>query len=174
MPNWRYDRLERWHFVSFTNNPTNLDKFERLQQHALLPERIQALIHLIKSELGYQLHEAVRRMKFELSVQTHTTFTFRCDPVSMNVAVTRDEFDQWIEPELAAIAACIDRLLSTTGVSPRDIDHVFLTGGSAFVPAVRNIFSRRFGLSKITGGEELTSVAMGLALRAEEEWPSKP
>ncbi len=171
MPNWPYDRLERWHFVSFMNNPTNLDKLERLQQHALLPERIQALIHLIKSELGYQLHEAVRRMKFELSVQTQTTFTFRCDPVSMNVTVTRDEFDTWIEPELAAIAACVDRLLNTTGVSPRDIDHVFLTGGSAFVPAVRNIFSRRFGLPKITGGAELTSVAMGLALRAEEQWP---
>jgi hypothetical chaperone protein len=89
----------------------------------------------------------------------------------MNVTVTRDEFDKWIEPELDAIAGCVDRLLNTTGVSPGDIDHVFLTGGSAFVPAVRNIFSRRFGLPKITGGEELTSVAMGLALRAEEQWP---
>jgi hypothetical chaperone protein len=171
MPNWPYDRLERWHFVSFMNNATNIDKLERLQQHALLPERIQALIHLIKNELGYQLHEAVRRTKFELSVQTHTRFNFRCDPVSMDVIVSRDEFDAWIEPELIAIAACVDRLLNTTGVSPADIDHVFLTGGSAFVPAVRNIFSRRFGLHKITGGEELTSVAMGLALRAEEQWP---
>ena len=172
MPNWPYDRLERWHHVSFMNNSANIDKLERLQQHASVPERIQALIHLIKSELGYQLHEAVRRTKFDLSVHTETQFTFRCDPVSMNVRVTRDEFDRWIEPELAAIAACVDRLLETTGVSAADVDHVFLTGGSSFVPAVREIFISRFGQPKITGGAELTSVAMGLALRAEEQWPT--
>jgi hypothetical chaperone protein len=172
MPNWPYDRLERWHHVSFMNNSANIDKLERLQQHASFPERIQALIHLIQGELAYQLHEAVRRTKFELSVHSETMFTFRCDPVAMNIRVTRDEFEKWIESELAAISACVDRLLDTTGVSPAAIDHVFLTGGSAFVPAVRAIFVKRFGLAKISGGEELTSVAMGLALRAEEQWPS--
>jgi hypothetical chaperone protein len=171
MPNWPYDRLERWHHVSFLNNSSNIDKLERLRQHSSVPERIQALIHLIQGELGFQLHEAVRRTKFELSVQTETRFTFRCDPISMNILVTRDQFDRWIEAELAAIAACVDRLLNTAGVSPNDIDHVFLTGGSSFVPAVREIFVTRFGRPKITGGEELTSVAMGLALRAEEQWP---
>jgi len=173
MPNWPYDRLERWHHVSFMNNAANIDKLERLQQHASIPERIAALIHLIKGELGYQLHEAVRRTKFDLSVHTETQFTFRSDPITMNVTVTRDEFDKWIEAELAAIAACVERLLGTTGVSVADIDHVFLTGGSAFVPAVREIFVRRFGAAKITGGAELTSVAMGLALRAEEQWPAR-
>ena len=68
------------------------------------------------------------------------------------------------------MAGCVDRLLDTTGVSTRDIDHVFLTGGSSFVPAVRNIFVERFGTQKITGGEELTSVATGLALRAAEQF----
>ena len=68
------------------------------------------------------------------------------------------------------MAACVDRLLMTTGVSARDIDHVFLTGGSSFVPAVRNIFVARFGSEKITGGQELTSVATGLSLRAARQW----
>jgi hypothetical chaperone protein len=90
----------------------------------------------------------------------------------MNIKVTRDDFNKWIEAELAAISACVDRLLNTTGVSANDVDHVFLTGGSSFVPAVRDIFVTRFGRPKITGGAELTSVAMGLALRAEEEWPA--
>jgi hypothetical chaperone protein len=49
---------------------------------------------------------------------------------------------------------------------------VFLTGGSSFVPAVRRIFIERFGERKVTGGEELTSVATGLALRAREQWPA--
>ena len=49
------------------------------------------------------------------------------------------------------------------------IDRVFLTGGSALVPAVRHIFERRFGGDKLRGGEELTSVASGLALRAASD-----
>ena len=43
-----------------------------------------------------------------------------------------------------------------------------MTGGSSFVPAVRAIFEQRFGAEKLRGGQELTSVASGLALRAAE------
>ncbi len=90
--------------------------------------------------------------------------------MSISKRVTRLEFEKWIEPEVQLMAGCVDRLLTDTGVSARDIDHVFLTGGSSFVPAVRNIFVERFGIETITGGEELTSVATGLSLRASEHF----
>ena len=174
MPSWPYDRLERWHYISFLNNRHDLERLEHLRRHASVPQRIEALIHLIEGERGYQLHEAVRRTKFELSVQEATEFTFRCEPVSVTKNVTRREFEAWIADELAEMAACVDRLLAMTGVPPGDIDRVFLTGGSSFVPAVRQMFVDRFGLEKITGGHELTSVATGLALRAAELWPKGP
>jgi hypothetical chaperone protein len=69
------------------------------------------------------------------------------------------------------MSACVDRLMAASGLALGDIDRVFLTGGSSFVPAVRRIFVERFGEEKVTGGEELTSVATGLALRAREQWP---
>ena len=59
----------------------------------------------------------------------------------------------------------VDALVGATGVRPDAIDRVFLTGGSSFVPAVRDIFIRTFGRDKLAGGNELTSVATGLALR---------
>jgi hypothetical chaperone protein len=63
---------------------------------------------------------------------------------------------------------CVDGLLASTGVAPKDVDAVFLTGGSSFVPAVRRIFQSRFGTTKIRAGHEFTSVAMGLARAAAE------
>jgi len=51
-------------------------------------------------------------------------------------------------------------------VKPKDIDMAFLTGGSSFVPAVRRIFETRFGAQRIRAGNEFTSVARGLALKA--------
>jgi len=44
------------------------------------------------------------------------------------------------------------------------VDRVFLTGGTAFVPAVRRLFEQRFGAGKLAGGGEFVSVAEGLAL----------
>jgi len=40
---------------------------------------------------------------------------------------------------------------------------VFTTGGSSMVPSVRATLARRFGAERLVGGEELTSVAAGLA-----------
>ena len=49
---------------------------------------------------------------------------------------------------------------------PAEIDSVYLTGGSSLVPAGRRRFAERFGAQRLRDGEELTSVASGLALRA--------
>jgi hypothetical chaperone protein len=43
-----------------------------------------------------------------------------------------------------------------------------MTGGTAFVPAVRRIFETRFGMDKLRSGDELSSIASGLALRAAQ------
>ena len=58
--------------------------------------------------------------------------------------------------------------LSRAGVTAADVDTVFATGGSALVPAVRRRLAARFGEAKLAGGEELTSVAWGLAARARQ------
>ena len=44
-----------------------------------------------------------------------------------------------------------------------------MTGGSALVPAVRELFARKFGVDKLVGGDEFSSVAQGLALMGTDE-----
>ena len=89
--------------------------------------------------------------------------------MDLRIPVTRAEFEKWIAEDLLNIERCIDELLETSGVRPREVDRVFLTGGSSFVPAVRRIFAARFGEERISSGNEFTSVAQGLALRAAEK-----
>ena len=171
VPSWPYERLERWHYLSFLKSPSTLEMLERIRRTASTPERLEAFLLLIKNELGYQLHEAVQRTKFELSAATEAEFAFESGPVSIRKKVTRADFEKWIAEEIASMSGCVDRLMTASGLAYGDIDRVFLTGGSSFVPAVRRIFVERFGDEKVTGGEELTSVATGLALRAREQWP---
>jgi hypothetical chaperone protein len=170
VPSWPYERLERWHYLSFLKTPQTLEMLERIKRTASTPERLEAFLLLIKLELGYQLHEAVQRTKFELSAGLESEFSFQSGPVAIRKKVTRADFERWIAEEIQTMTGCVDRLMGASGLAFGEIDRVFLTGGSSFVPAVRQIFVERFGAEKVTGGEELTSVATGLALRAREEW----
>ena len=110
-------------------------------------------------------------VKFELSRQAEAEFHFRDGSMDLRIPVTRAEFETWIEEDLRTIERCVDELLKSSGIYPRQVDRVFLTGGTSFVPAVRNIFATRFGEDRISSGNEFTSVAHGLALRARETLP---
>jgi hypothetical chaperone protein len=168
VPAWIYANLERWHYLSFLRTRNVMEILKSARMRALEPEKIDALIALIEEDLGYQLHQAVQRVKFALSRSHTAEFRFRDGSMELDISVTRSDFELWIQDELSAIERCIDSLLQTSGVSPREVDCVFLTGGSSFVPAVRRIFVTRFGEDRIRSGNEFTSVAHGLALRAEE------
>jgi hypothetical chaperone protein len=168
VPAWIYANLERWHYLSFlrTNNVREILRSARIR--ALEPDKIEALIAIVEQDLGYQLHQAVQRVKFTLSQSESTEFRFHDGGLDLRIPVSRHEFEKWIEDDLRTIEEAVDSLLRTSGSNSRDIDRVFLTGGSSFVPAVRKIFTNRFGQGKIRGGHEFTSVAHGLALRAQE------
>lgn len=168
VPAWIYANLERWHYLSFlrTNNVREILKGARVR--ALEPEKIQALIDLIEEDLGFQLHQAVQRVKFELSRSHAAEFRFCEGSMDLRIPMTRALFEGWIAEELRSIERCIDGLLARSGIAAGEVDRVFLTGGSSFVPAVRRIFATRFGEERIRSGNEFTSVAHGLALRAAE------
>ncbi len=171
VPAWVYAHLERWHYLSFLRTNNVREILKSACARALEPEKIEALIAVIQGDLGYQLHQAVQKVKFELSHKERAEFTFRdgalgASAIELCIPITRAQFESWIAEDLAAIEHSVDALLKGAGVAPREVDRVFLTGGSSFVPAVRRIFFSRFGKDRIRGGNEFTSVAQGLALRA--------
>lgn len=165
MPDWVYAKLERWHYLSFLKSAPTIEMIERVQATSDAPQEIAALLNLIDGDLGYELHVQVNATKIGLSSAMECPFHFDLYPLAIDWHATRGEFNEWIQPQLDGIAQTVEALLGATGVGPDAIDRVFLTGGSSFVPAVRDIFSRTFGSDKLAGGNELTSVATGLALR---------
>ena len=83
--------------------------------------------------------------------------------------MSRRKFEIWIAPEIQQIDVCVNRLLTKSGVIPKDIDAIFMTGGSSFVPAIRKLFAEKFSPDlPIRAGQEFTSVAQGLAIHAME------
>jgi hypothetical chaperone protein len=168
VPNWVYAKLERWHHLSFLRSNSVMNMLNSSKAEAFEPEKIDALIHLIQEDLGYGLHRAVQKVKCDLSENLVAPFRFSDGVIEIEATVARTDFEDWIAEELGQIEACIDSLMSLSGAAAGDVDMVFLTGGSSFVPAVRRIFETRFGAARIRTGNEFTSVARGLAVKAAE------
>lgn len=168
IPAWIYRKLEHWHHLSFLKAKDTINLLASIRAQAVEPEKIDALIHLVNEDLGYPLHQSVQKTKMDLSAAVFARFDFSDGAVEIGAEATRSCFERWIEPEIHALEASIDALLGDSGVNPREVDVVFLTGGSSLVPAVRRIFERRFGPERIRTGNEFTSVVRGLALKARE------
>jgi hypothetical chaperone protein len=166
MPSSVYLKLEKWHHLSFLKNQDTLRMLRSLEVQAEQPAKIEALIHLIENDAGYRLHRSVQRTKVELSSRQQSEFVYEDPCVLIQQLVTRGDFEDWIEPELSAISDSVDKVLKDGRTEAGKVDRVFLTGGSSLVPAVRRIFEQRFGAERVTAGDEFTSVARGLALRA--------
>lgn len=107
-----------------------------------------------------------RAGKRALSSETQAQFVFDAPGLTIEANVDRRDFENWIAEDLQRIALTVDAALDQAGVAPDQIDHVFLTGGSSQIPAVRRLFEQRFGENRIARGNELTSIAHGLGLMA--------
>ncbi len=167
-PVWLYARLRRWHLLSFLKTKKTMELLHEMNEQANEPVKMAALLAVVENDLGYHLYRAIERAKVDLSTREATRFTFHEPPVHIEHDLTRAQFDGWIAEETASMALCVDRLLVRAGVAAGDVDRVFMTGGTSFVPSVRALFDARFGAERIEAGGEMISVASGLALRARE------
>jgi hypothetical chaperone protein len=104
-----------------------------------------------------------------LSSVLTTNFVLRLGELHIEQEISRQDFERWIADDIARIEQTVDQLLQRESVSVDEIDSVFLTGGSSFIPAVRSVFETRFGTDRLADGEHFQSVAFGLALIGLED-----
>lgn len=168
IPAGHFTSFGDWSRLALMRNRRTLNELAQLKRSATDPAAIERMIAVIENELGHSLYEAVGRLKRTLSNEVHAEFHFEGPGLAIKTEVHRSDFERWIEPDLLRIGETVDEALSAANVTPDQIDHVFLTGGSSLIPAVRKLFDQRFGESRIAQGDELTSIAHGLALLAED------
>jgi hypothetical chaperone protein len=166
VPAWLYGHLRRWHLLSFLKEESTQRLLERVVRGALEPQRIARLVSVVEDDLGLPLHRAVEGAKVRLSKRD--TDRVELPALTLDLPIARAGFDDWIADDLGSIDHVLDDVLARAGVAVGAVDRVFATGGSSLVPAVRGRLAARFGADKVVGGEELTSVAWGLAARARE------
>ncbi|NBB51053.1 Hsp70 family protein [Rhizobium sp. CRIBSB] len=174
VPSNYYLAFSRWNQLSVFKTLKEFSDLKSLVRQAEEPEKLEMFIDLIDHDEGYPLYQAVSATKMALSSAEEAEFHFAPLGKAGHKTVTRAMFEGWIADDLARMEEALDQVLVSTNTSADSIDKVFLTGGTSFVPAVRNIFRRRFSDDRIETGGELVSIAHGLALIGErddiEQW----
>ncbi|SMD11083.1 Hsp70 family protein [Rhizobium sp. RU36D] len=169
VPSNYYISFARWNQLSVFKTSKEYADLQSLVGQALEPEKLERFIDLIEHDEGYPLYQAVSATKMALSAQEEAEFRFSPLGKAGEKTVRRADFEQWISGDLARIEEALNDILAMTNTAAGEIDKVFLTGGTSFVPAVRRIFTERFDADRIESGGELVSIAHGLALIGERD-----
>lgn len=173
IPNHYYANFARWNQLAMMKSSGDLKELRELAKVALEPEPLEKFIDIIEYDLGFALYRAVSAAKVALSSQEETEFRFQGEGVDIKARITRADFEGWIAEDVRRIAETVDEALAQSGVAATDIDKVFLTGGTSFVPAIRRLFVERFGDERLTSADQFESIAYGLALIGQSPDPGR-
>lgn len=164
-----YSRFAQWNQLSIMRHTRDYGDLQKLLQVSNEPGLIQALIDFLDADASYLLYRAVARAKSELSAGDGARFSLQAGSLNIERDITRAEFDGWIGEDVGAIRETVDLALKRAGLGTEEIDRVFLTGGTSYVPALRRSFEDQFGAGKVETGDQFVSIAHGLALIAQQE-----
>ncbi|MGA7811083.1 Hsp70 family protein [Bradyrhizobium sp.] len=173
IPNHYYSSLARWHQLAMMKTSGDLRELRQLARTALKPAPLEDLITIVDLDLGFTLYRAVSDAKVALSARDRVDFRFDAGGIDIRAAITRKNFEAWIADDIARLAATIDKVLDEAGITAREVEKVFLTGGTSFVPAVQRLFTDRFGAERLTSADQFESIAYGLALIGHSPDPDR-
>jgi len=173
IPNSHYTNLARWHQLALMKSNGDLRELRELSRTALKPALLEDFITIVDHDLGFSLYRAVSDAKVALSAQDEVDFRFKGGGVDIGSTITRKNFEAWIADDVARLSATVDKVLGEAGITAREVEKVFLTGGTSFVPAVRKLFAERFGNERLMSGDQFESIAYGLALIGHSPEPDR-
>ena len=164
IPAHYFTSFSRWNELCLMNRASVIDALQQLADASPQREALEAFIDLIEGGMTYELYQTIAKAKAALSVQEEVPFVFHASKVKIEHRIKRNDFENWIAGDVKRMGACVDQVLQKSGLAVEAIDRVFLTGGTSHVRAVRQLFVDRFGEARIETGDQLVSIAKGLAL----------
>ncbi|MEO0414657.1 MAG: Hsp70 family protein [Verrucomicrobiota bacterium] len=115
-----------------------------------------------------RIHAASEDVKKMLSKLNKVTETVGNEKFGLaQVQLSREDFEGAISRLLTRTVMLVEQALDTIGLTPEDIDHVVLVGGSTRIPKVSELLEEQFGKPPVSCGNVDECVALGAALVAQ-------
>lgn len=132
---------------------------EQLQRDCLQPDVIGRLIRLRNNKQNQQLVKFAEEAKIALSDTDSTRVTLDFVEKGLGTDILRSELEASIERPLTRITELMSEAVQQAGTRP---DLIFVTGGSARSPIIREAVARTLGDVQLLDGDHFGSVVSGL------------
>ncbi len=162
------DKLLNWQTMPDVTRPEYQDVLYDFRTKGNKRRAIEALETLVSNKLGFALFKEIERVKKSLSAELFALLKFRHDPIRIEEAITRTQFENMIRDEVRRVEEGLDEVLAKAEMAPGDIDIVLRTGGSSQIPIFIDMLVDRFGADKVVEMHPLASIVGGLAIIAHE------
>ena len=162
------ERLGHWHEIPFLRSPRTRDLLRRIRASGGDAGAVERIQELLDGNFSFFLFEEIERAKSRLSHEASAAIRFNMGKIQIDETVTRAEFEAMIGPDLDRVWQVLREVLQAAGCTADAVDAVFVTGGSAQIPAVRDRLVATFGAERLRSQDYLTSVAVGLGVDAAD------
>lgn len=109
---------------------------------------------------------AARRVREALTDQQFCSEMVALSTCAIELALTRDAFEELAQPLILKTIACAKRALKDAALDVADIKGVVMVGGATRMPVVRQAVESFFGTMPLTDQDPDQVVALGAALQA--------
>ncbi len=132
-------------------------------------EAIDRLFVLLEDQQIFAFFEEIEKTKKNLSSRSTSAFKFDYPDLETAEVFSSVEFEGWASKVKGEIVSALDRCLAQAGLADSQIEHVFLTGGTAHVPFIQKEFTQRFGSEKMQTKNFFHSILSGL-IESAKSW----
>ncbi|GAB2680707.1 molecular chaperone [Aliiglaciecola aliphaticivorans] len=146
----------------FNSNRTGVE----LQRYCFmsLDKRIERLKTLRDNKLGLKLNKSAELTKIALSKDQLAQVNLDYIEDNLQISVSRDQLGDAISGELNQIQSIVNESLQQSGATP---DTIFVTGGTAISPVIKQWINTMFPDTEIVIGNHFGSVTTGLITHAK-------
>lgn len=164
--------LPWWNAVAINDVPAQSDFYATASKKLLLdlirdarePEKVKRLLKVWQQRLGYRLVRAAEESKIALSEHAEVSTQLAFIEQSLETAISVQGLEAAIAQPLERIQEQVKMALDASGTRP---DVIYLTGGSARSPVLREALQQQLPDIPLASGDDFGSVTAGLARWAQ-------
>lgn len=166
VPQSLYYDLTTWHMLNFLYSNKSINNLKQIYLCAQNRPLIKRALDVLQLQLGHNLLSAAENAKIRLSEVDQAEIDLSIVEHDLTLKIERSDFNIYCENLITKLVATIDSTLNAAGVTAKDINSVFLTGGTTQIPIILACIRTSFPNSQLVKGDIYGSVGKGLAIEA--------
>ena len=164
VPSPTFIDLASWHLIHRMYAPKVIRHVRELRVNYADPRLHDRLVTVLEHHLGHLLASEVEQAKIRSSTSGEVaTIDLSAVENGLSASFGPQEMTQDLSPLLGQVADCAADCIERAGLSPGQLDAIYLTGGSSALRAFQGLLQERFGATALLEGDLFGGVASGLA-----------